>query len=91
MERPTKLKDCPKHRTTLESLKRLERVAKWTDRAFIFLLVAFVASIFGVILFAKAPEKQDPVIETIFPAEDIRCVQQDGKIVFCESYREEWR
>jgi hypothetical protein len=26
-----------------------------------------------------------------FPAEDIRCVQQDGKIVFCESYREEWR
>jgi hypothetical protein len=25
-----------------------------------------------------------------FPAEDIRCVQQDGKIVFCESYKV-WR
>jgi hypothetical protein len=31
------------------------------------------------------------IVEITFPAEDIRCVLQDGKIVFCESYREEWR
>jgi hypothetical protein len=35
----------------------------------------------------KQQKNSDPIT---FPAEDIRCVQQDGKIVFCESYKV-WR
>jgi hypothetical protein len=36
----------------------------------------------------KKPEPNS--IEITFPAEGIRCVLQDGKIVFCESYKV-WR
>ena len=52
---------------------------------FAMLVAVFVIDVFGT----KKPEPD--TIEITFPAEDIRCVQQDGKIVFCESYKEEWR
>jgi hypothetical protein len=45
----------------------------------------------AVIFLVQETEQNNPDIEITFPAEDIRCVLQDGKIVFCESYREEWR
>jgi hypothetical protein len=61
-----------------------------------FAFMTFAIGIFiglGVFLYDKQRDiKPEPnTIEITFPAEDIRCVQQDGKIVFCESYREEWR
>jgi hypothetical protein len=40
-----------------------------------------------IMLITQETEQNNPGIEITFPAEDIRCVQQDGKIVFCESYK----
>jgi hypothetical protein len=59
-----------------------------------FILGTVIMAVAGVIQINinlkkhKQEKNKNPIT---FPAEDIRCVQQDGKIVFCESYREEWR
>lgn len=57
------------------------------------ILVAFfiMFSITGIALFTGLKlagiEGAEPSIEIIHPVESIRCVSQDSKIVFCESYR----
>jgi predicted membrane chloride channel (bestrophin family) len=50
------------------------------------LFTILVAMVFTFIE-SEAETSENPIT---FPAEDIRCVQQDGKIVWCESY-EAWR
>jgi hypothetical protein len=51
--------------------------------------IVIIAVIFTGLFYFLSVEKK-VIIEITFPAEDIRCVQQDGKIVFCESYKV-WR
>jgi len=54
----------------------------------ITMLFTILAAMFFTFIESESGADKNPIT---FPAEDIRCVQQDGKIVFCESYREEWR
>jgi hypothetical protein len=57
---------------------------------FLFAMLVTVIPL-AVIFISQETEQNNPDIEITFPVEDIRCVLQDGKIVFCESYMEEWR
>jgi hypothetical protein len=54
----------------------------------ITMLFAILVAMVFTFIESESETNKNPIT---FPAEDIRCVQQDGKIVFCESYREEWR
>ena len=50
------------------------------------LVIACIALFIGLKLIEQ--EDTESNIEIIHPVESIRCVSQDSKIVFCESYRE---
>jgi hypothetical protein len=56
--------------------------------------VAAIGALFAIVSalairdLSEARQKTKSNIEIIHPVESIRCVSQDSKIVFCESYRE---
>jgi len=55
-------------------------------RFLVFLTIPFLS--LGIGLRLAETEDAKPNIEIIHPIESIRCVSQDSKIVFCESFRE---
>ena len=56
------------------------------ENLLIILAVANIALFIGLELIER--EDAEPRIEITHPVEAIRCVSQEGKIVFCESFRE---
>jgi len=54
----------------------------------VILLISLVALAIGIKLAEIEDANCKPNIEIIHPVESIRCVSQDSKIVFCDSYRE---